>query len=91
MIRFASLLFGGGNQKETTNFFITTHPRMMMNGNSTGNRMDTHSNDESNESPNCDTLLNLTILDPAKYGWSVLGGIQNVCPPHEVRCCYIVL
>jgi hypothetical protein len=59
---------------------------MLMNGNSTGNRMDTHSNDASNESPNCDALLNLTILDPAKYGWSVLGGIRNVCPPHEVRC-----
>jgi hypothetical protein len=56
---------------------------MLMNGNSTGNRMDTHSNDASNESPNCDALLNLTILDPAKYGWSVLGGIRNVCPPHE--------
>lgn len=30
-----------------------------------------------------DSLINLCALDPPKYGWSVLGGIKDVLPPHD--------
>jgi hypothetical protein len=46
--------------------------------------MEEMSSESNTDMANCDALLNLTILDPPKYGWSVLGGIRNVCPPHEV-------
>ncbi len=32
---------------------------------------------------NCDSLTNLTILDPPRWGWSAAGGIVDLCPPHE--------
>ena len=32
---------------------------------------------------NSDSLINLSILDPPKYGWTVHGGIKDICPPHD--------
>ena len=32
---------------------------------------------------NSHSLLNLTLLDPPKYGWSAGGGIVNVLTPHD--------
>ena len=30
------------------------------------------------------TELNMALLDPNKYGWSVVGGVRDILPPHEV-------
>ena len=32
---------------------------------------------------NCDSLTNLAILDPPRWGWSAAGGIVDLCPPQE--------
>jgi hypothetical protein len=32
---------------------------------------------------NCDSLANLSLLDPPRWGWSALGGITDLLPPHE--------
>lgn len=37
----------------------------------------------SYEEKNCHSLINLTILDPPRWGWSASGGIVDVLPPHE--------
>jgi hypothetical protein len=30
--------------------------------------------------------VNLTLLDPARWGWTAAGGVTDLLPPHEVRC-----
>jgi len=37
----------------------------------------------SYEDSNCDSLANLSILDPPRWGWSAAGGITDLTPPHE--------
>ena len=32
---------------------------------------------------NCDSLINLSVLDPARYGWTVIGGITEICQSHD--------
>jgi hypothetical protein len=32
-----------------------------------------------------ENCINLSLLDPARYGWVALGGIADVSTPHEVR------
>ena len=32
-----------------------------------------------------ENCINLSLLDPARYGWMALGGIADVSTPHEVR------
>jgi hypothetical protein len=32
-----------------------------------------------------EAMLNLTLLDPPRFGWTALGGVADVLPPHEVR------
>eukprot|EP00554_Chaetoceros_debilis_P004125 CAMPEP_0194092466 /NCGR_PEP_ID=MMETSP0149-20130528/46829_1 /TAXON_ID=122233 /ORGANISM="Chaetoceros debilis, Strain MM31A-1" /LENGTH=100 /DNA_ID=CAMNT_0038777417 /DNA_START=87 /DNA_END=386 /DNA_ORIENTATION=- len=32
---------------------------------------------------NCDTLVNLALTDPPRWGWSANGGIVDVLTPHE--------
>ena len=34
-----------------------------------------------------ENCINLSLLDPARYGWMALGGIADVSTPYEVRCC----
>jgi hypothetical protein len=34
---------------------------------------------------NSHSLLNLTLLDPPRWGWSAAGGIVDVATPHDVR------
>jgi hypothetical protein len=29
--------------------------------------------------------VNLTLLDPARWGWTAAGGVADLLPPHEVR------
>jgi hypothetical protein len=29
--------------------------------------------------------VNLTLLDPARWGWTAAGGVVDLLPPHEVR------
>jgi hypothetical protein len=31
-----------------------------------------------------ESMMNLSLLDPPKYGWSAAGGIVDVLPPVEV-------
>eukprot|EP00557_Chaetoceros_sp_GSL56_P013489 CAMPEP_0176482820 /NCGR_PEP_ID=MMETSP0200_2-20121128/3582_1 /TAXON_ID=947934 /ORGANISM="Chaetoceros sp., Strain GSL56" /LENGTH=2163 /DNA_ID=CAMNT_0017879167 /DNA_START=38 /DNA_END=6529 /DNA_ORIENTATION=- len=38
---------------------------------------------QSYEEMNCDSLANLSLLDPPRWGWSALGGITDMLPPHE--------
>jgi len=35
------------------------------------------------DSCNTDSLYNLSLLDPPKWGWCAAGGIVDVCAPHE--------
>jgi len=35
------------------------------------------------EDTNCDSLANLSILDPPRWGWSAIGGITDLTSPHE--------
>ena len=30
------------------------------------------------------TLMNLTLLDPPRWGWSAVGGVADLLTPHEV-------
>lgn len=32
-----------------------------------------------------EAVLNLTLFDPPRYGWTALGGVADLLPPHEVR------
>ena len=32
-----------------------------------------------------ENCINLSLLDPTRYGWMARGGIANVTTPHEVR------
>lgn len=29
--------------------------------------------------------MNLSLLDPSKFGWAALGGVGEILPPHQVR------
>ena len=31
------------------------------------------------------SLLRLCAIDPARYGWTALGGVADLLTPHEVR------
>ena len=31
-----------------------------------------------------ENCINLSLLDPARYGWMAMGGIADVSTPHEV-------
>lgn len=31
-----------------------------------------------------ETVINLALLDPPRFGWSAIGGVVDVLPPHEV-------
>lgn len=33
---------------------------------------------------NPETVMNLALLDPPRFGWSAIGGIVDVLPPHDV-------
>lgn len=33
---------------------------------------------------NAETMMNLALLDPPRWGWSAAGGIVDMLPPHEV-------
>jgi len=33
---------------------------------------------------NVETVMNLALLDPPRFGWSAIGGVVDVLPPHEV-------
>ena len=35
------------------------------------------------EDKNCESLTNLALLDPTRWGWSAAGGIVDLCPPLE--------
>lgn len=37
-----------------------------------------------------ETEMNLALLDPPRFGWSVTGGIVDVLPPQEVSTTRIV-
>ena len=30
------------------------------------------------------SMMNLSLLDPPRWGWTALGGICDLLPPHEV-------
>jgi hypothetical protein len=30
--------------------------------------------------------LNRMVLDPPRFGWTAVGGVADVLPPHEVCC-----
>ena len=54
-------------------------------------------NDEDNDYDNdayAETVMNMTLYDPSRWGWTALGGIADVLSPHEVRdilrCIYIL-
>ena len=33
---------------------------------------------------NAENAVNLTLLDPPRFGWTAAGGVEDVLPPHEV-------
>ena len=33
---------------------------------------------------NVETMMNLALLDPPRWGWSAAGGVVDLLPPHEV-------
>jgi hypothetical protein len=34
-----------------------------------------------------ESMINLTLLDPARWGWTAAGGVADLLSPHEVRTC----
>jgi hypothetical protein len=32
-----------------------------------------------------ESMVNLTLLDPSRWGWTAGGGVADLLPPHEVR------
>jgi hypothetical protein len=34
-----------------------------------------------------ESMINLTLLDPARWGWTAAGAVADLLPPHEVRAC----
>lgn len=32
----------------------------------------------------CENSINLTLLDPPRYGWTAAGGVSDLLTPHEV-------
>jgi hypothetical protein len=36
-----------------------------------------------------ESMINLTLLDPARWGWTAAGGVADLLPPHEVRACFV--
>lgn len=30
------------------------------------------------------TVMNLTLMDPPRYGWAAVGSVADLLPPHEV-------
>lgn len=32
-----------------------------------------------------ENCINLSLLDPARYGWMAVGGVADLSTPHEVR------
>jgi hypothetical protein len=35
-----------------------------------------------------ENYTNLSLLDPARYGWMAIGGVADLLTPHEVRWCW---
>lgn len=33
-----------------------------------------------------DSLMNLSLLDPPRWGWPAVGAVTDLLVPHEVRC-----
>lgn len=48
-----------------------------------------HSQHTSNEKY-AESIMNLTLLDPPKWGWTAAGGVADLLPPHEVRISCII-
>lgn len=40
---------------------------------------------EATKTAYMESTINLALLDPPRWGWTVAGGIADVLPPHEVR------
>jgi len=38
---------------------------------------------EENSEVYSDAVLNLSLLDTPRWGWSAIGGVIDLCPPHE--------
>ena len=39
-----------------------------------------------------ENCINVSLLDPTRYGWMAMGGVADLSTPHEVRgCFYFVL
>ena len=32
-----------------------------------------------------ESMMNLSLLDPPRWGWTAIGGVADVLTPHEVR------
>lgn len=61
-----------------------------MSSSKTPNTMDLAQRKESEEGSAdpqacAESLCNLALLDPCKWGWAALGGIVDILPPHQVR------
>jgi hypothetical protein len=33
-----------------------------------------------------EAVMNMTLFDPPRWGWTAVGGIADVLSPHEVNC-----
>jgi hypothetical protein len=44
-----------------------------------------------NMKTNTDMMCSLPLYDPPKWGWSALGGVVDLLPPHEVRAMVMAL
>ena len=45
-------------------------------------------------SMSADSTMNLSLMDPPRWGWAAVGGIVDLLPPHEVRFsfyCFLTL
>ena len=37
-----------------------------------------------------ESLCNLALLDSSKWGWTALGGVCDILPPHQVRAFHVL-
>lgn len=69
-------------------FYLTTRNSPVKRGtgtmepSSSGSALQQQGNED--EEVYAQTVANLTLLDPARWGWSAVGGVVDLLPPHEV-------
>jgi hypothetical protein len=45
---------------------------------------------QSAVSENADTIMNLALSDPPRWGWTAAGTLADLLPPHEVSAIPVI-